>query len=140
MEFCSGGDLSKYIRHRGRIEGLEYTPGPGAAPQYWPHPKSGGLDPEVVRSFLGQLGSFCLHDAMSHKSNYYGTLASALRFLRNKNLIHRDIKPQNLLLEPSDPSVDAPIPAGIPLLKIADFGFARSLPNAAMAETLCGSP
>ncbi|EGO26925.1 hypothetical protein SERLADRAFT_343729, partial [Serpula lacrymans var. lacrymans S7.9] len=25
-------------------------------------------------------------------------------------------------------------------LKIADFGFARSLPNAMMAETLCGSP
>ena len=29
---------------------------------------------------------------------------------------------------------------GVPLLKVADFGFARSLPNAMMAETLCGSP
>ncbi|KAG8995894.1 Serine/threonine-protein kinase [Tulasnella sp. JGI-2019a] len=120
MEFCSGGDLSKYIRHRGRIEGLEYAPFNGAPPQYWPHPKSGGLDPVVVRCFLGQL-------------------ASSLKFLRERNLIHRDIKPQNLLLEPSTPE-DAPIPIGIPLLKIADFGFARSLPNAALAETLCGSP
>lgn len=65
--------------------------------------------------------------------------ASSLKFLRERNLIHRDIKPQNLLLEPSTPA-DAPIPLGIPLLKIADFGFARSLPNAALAETLCGSP
>ncbi|KAG8988763.1 Serine/threonine-protein kinase [Tulasnella sp. 427] len=120
MEFCSGGDLSKYIRHRGRIEGLEYTPYPGAAQQYWPHPKSGGLDPNVVRCFIGQL-------------------ASAMKFLRDRNLIHRDIKPQNLLLEPSTPA-DAPIPIGVPVLKVADFGFARSLPNAALAETLCGSP
>ncbi|KAG8876760.1 Serine/threonine-protein kinase [Tulasnella sp. 331] len=120
MEFCSGGDLSKYIRHRGRIEGLEYVPYAGAAQQYWPHPKSGGLDPVVVRCFLGQL-------------------SSSLKFLRGRNLIHRDIKPQNLLLEPSTPA-DAPIPIGIPLLKIADFGFARNLPNATLAETLCGSP
>ena len=28
----------------------------------------------------------------------------------------------------------------MPILKVADFGFARSLPNAMMAETLCGSP
>lgn len=120
MEFCSGGDLSKYIRHRGRVEGLEYTPYPGAAQQYWPHPKSGGLDPVVVRCFIGQL-------------------ASAMKFLRDRNLIHRDIKPQNLLLEPSTPA-DAPVPIGIPILKVADFGFARSLPNATLAETLCGSP
>ena len=26
------------------------------------------------------------------------------------------------------------------MLKIADFGFARSLPSTALAETLCGSP
>ncbi|KAG8932460.1 Serine/threonine-protein kinase [Tulasnella sp. 418] len=120
MEFCSGGDLSNYIRQRGRVEGLEYVPSPSAAPQFWPHPKSGGLDPVVVRCFLGQL-------------------ARALKFLRDRNLIHRDIKPQNLLLDPAPPG-DANYPVGIPILKIADFGFARSLPNAAMAETLCGSP
>jgi serine/threonine-protein kinase ULK/ATG1 len=31
-------------------------------------------------------------------------------------------------------------PHGIPVLKVADFGFARILPASAMAETLCGSP
>ncbi|KAF9294323.1 Serine/threonine-protein kinase [Mortierella antarctica] len=29
---------------------------------------------------------------------------------------------------------------GLPVLKIADFGFARSLPHLSLAETLCGSP
>ena len=28
----------------------------------------------------------------------------------------------------------------MPILKVADFGFARILPNQTMAETLCGSP
>jgi len=58
MEYCAGGDLTNYIKKRGRVEGLEYAPTPGAALQYYPHPKSGGLDEIVVRSFLRQLGKF----------------------------------------------------------------------------------
>jgi serine/threonine-protein kinase ULK/ATG1 len=75
MEYCAGGDLTNYIKRRGRVEGLEYIPAPGAALQYYPHPRTGGLDEIVVRSFLRQL-------------------ARALKFLRHRNLIHRDIKPQ----------------------------------------------
>lgn len=56
MEFCAGGDLTNYIKKRGRVEGLEYIPSPGAALQYYPHPRIGGLDEIAVRSFLRQLG------------------------------------------------------------------------------------
>lgn len=56
MEFCAGGDLTNYIKKRGRVEGLQYIPSPGAPPQYYPHPPTGGLDEIVVRSFLRQLG------------------------------------------------------------------------------------
>ncbi|KAI0772765.1 Pkinase-domain-containing protein [Trametes elegans] len=122
MEFCAGGDLANYIKKRGRVEGLEYIPSPGAAPTYYPHPKSGGLSEIVVRSFLRQL-------------------ARAIKFLRQRNLIHRDIKPQNLLLNPPGPDeYSRGHPQGVPVLKVADFGFARFLPQAMMAETLCGSP
>ncbi|KAF8452741.1 kinase-like domain-containing protein [Boletus edulis BED1] len=122
MEYCAGGDLTNYIKKRGRVEGLEYAPTSGAALQYYPHPRSGGLDEVVVRSFLRQL-------------------ARALKFLRTRNLIHRDIKPQNLLLNPASPEELAKgHPIGVPILKVADFGFARSLPKTMLAETLCGSP
>lgn len=55
--------------------------------------------------------------------------------MRGQDIIHRDIKPQNLLLSPDPVSESNP-----PLLQVADFGFARFLPQASMAETLCGSP
>ncbi|THC98131.1 hypothetical protein EYZ11_002419 [Aspergillus tanneri] len=105
----------------------------------YPNPRGGALNEVVVRHFLKQL-------------------SSALKFLRDRNLIHRDIKPQNLLLCPSPSSYragtaqvvpfkgcdDSFNPAtgleSLPMLKIADFGFARSLPATSLAETLCGSP
>ncbi|RKP24493.1 kinase-like domain-containing protein, partial [Syncephalis pseudoplumigaleata] len=85
---------------------------------------AGGLKEPVVRHLLLQL-------------------ARALEFLRSKNLIHRDIKPQNLLLLPNplaDPHHSGNPMEALPTLKIADFGFARFLPSQSMAETLCGSP
>ena len=60
MEYCSGGDLTNYIKKRGRVENLQYIPEPGAAPQYYPHPRTGGLTEIVVRSFLRQLGASSL--------------------------------------------------------------------------------
>lgn len=59
-------------------------------------------------------------------------LTSALKVLWENNLIHRDLKPQNLLLQ-NDPN------HGL-VLKIADFGFARYVEPTDLAETLCGSP
>lgn len=58
-------------------------------------------------------------------------LVAGLQMLRDNNLIHRDLKPQNLLLSTNDNNS---------ILKIADFGFARSLQPRGLAETLCGSP
>ncbi|KAK4054701.1 Serine/threonine-protein kinase [Microbotryomycetes sp. JL221] len=137
MAFCSAGDLSIYIRKRGDLvaltasnQGLLPDAETSRAPLsesargrvMYPHPKEGGLNETIVRCFLGQL-------------------VDALRFLRAQNVIHRDIKPQNLLLKPADASdLAAGHPPGIPVLKVADFGFARWLPQQSLAETLCGSP
>ncbi|GAA6042868.1 hypothetical protein JCM8097_007200 [Rhodosporidiobolus ruineniae] len=134
MDFCSAGDLSIYIRKRGDLPSLTASNQgllPDAARRkepldpsrvLYPHPKEGGLNETIVRCFLGQL-------------------VDALRFLRAQNVIHRDIKPQNLLLQPAGAAdLAAGHPPGIPVLKVADFGFARWLPSQSMAETLCGSP
>ncbi len=136
MEFCQLGDLSYFIKKRDTLGRHAST---ADMIRKYPNPQGGGLNEVIVRHFLKQL-------------------ASALEFLRARNFIHRDVKPQNLLLNPSplyyvkaQPEIlpyavsdKSLIPvAGVeslPMLKIADFGFARSLPSTSLAETLCGSP
>lgn len=134
MEYCELGDLSLFIKKR---EKLSTNPATHEMARKYPVTPNSGLHEVVTRHFLQQLGS-------------------ALKFLREKNYVHRDVKPQNLLLLPSQMwrdghsrpiltgSQNSLIPnagiASLPMLKLADFGFARSLPNTSLADTLCGSP
>lgn len=136
MEYCELGDLSLFIKKRDK---LITHPATCDLARKYPSAPGSGLNEVVIRHFLKQL-------------------ASALQFLREGNFVHRDIKPQNLLLLPSvvyresnrdsrpilSASHDSLIPAvglqSLPMLKLADFGFARVLPSTSLAETLCGSP
>mmetsp|Transcript_86472 Transcript_86472/g.242026 ORF Transcript_86472/g.242026 Transcript_86472/m.242026 type:complete len:655 (+) Transcript_86472:138-2102(+) len=88
LEYCAGGDLSQFLRERGRVQ-------------------------------------------ESHARKFLTQITAGLGVLHRENVIHRDLKPQNILL--SNSSND-------PVLKIADFGFARALQPQDMAATVCGSP
>jgi len=59
-------------------------------------------------------------------------LRDGLMFLSQQKILHRDLKPQNLLLSHKDESVA--------VLKLADFGFARFIHSHSMIETVCGTP
>ncbi|KAJ0088678.1 hypothetical protein Patl1_31788 [Pistacia atlantica] len=67
-------------------------------------------------------------------------LAAGLQVLRDNNLIHRDLKPQKAKKLPCKKISFSPKMIANAVLKIADFGFARSLQPRGLAETLCGSP
>ncbi|KAG8161501.1 hypothetical protein KVR01_008488 [Diaporthe batatas] len=136
MEYCLLGDLSLFIKKR---DMLSTNPATHDMARKYPNTPNAGLNEVIIRHFLKQL-------------------ASALQFLRKLDLVHRDVKPQNLLLLPSvdfresnrevpqilSASQNSLIPAvglrSLPMLKLADFGFARVLPSTSLAETLCGSP
>ncbi|KAL1618249.1 Serine/threonine-protein kinase [Neofusicoccum ribis] len=135
-EFCELGDLSTFIKKRST---LADHPATAHMMKKYPNPAVGGLNEVLARHFLKQI-------------------ASALEFIHAKNYVHRDLKPQNLLLNPSPlyyqtyrpeevpypATADSMVPAvgvaSLPMLKVADFGFARWLPKSSLAETLCGSP
>ena len=68
----------------------------------------------------------------AHARRFMLQLARGLKAMRKAQLIHRDLKPQNLLLSSDDMKAE---------LKIADFGFARYIRDSeGMADTVCGSP
>jgi len=60
---------------------------------------------------------------------YFSQLTNGLRYLFDHNIIHRDIKPLNILLTNNKK-----------ILKIADFGFAKRKIENSLYDTICGSP
>jgi len=57
-------------------------------------------------------------------------MMSAVKHLHDQSIAHRDLKPNNLLLEA--PNVD--------VIKIADFGLSKILSPDSMMQTACGTP
>ncbi|PPD99455.1 hypothetical protein GOBAR_DD03531 [Gossypium barbadense] len=95
--------------------------------------KGGDLSMYVIRygSVPEATAKHFMQQLVTQDSSNHLLAAAGLLVLRDNNLIHRDLKPQNLLLSTNDSNA---------VLKIADFGFARSLQPRGLAETLCGSP
>ena len=78
----------------------------------------------------GDLAHFLDNKPLKEKfcKKYSKQLADGLKYLIDNNILHRDLKPQNILLT-DDYNI-----------KIADFGFARKVDKNMLLNTLCGSP
>ena len=82
----------------------------------------GGKGDEIVQLFEDEIKTLIYQ------------LKEGLRYLLTNNILHRDIKPQNILLHRDGDEIN---------IKIADFGFAKHfevLEVDSMMETLCGTP
>ncbi|KAI8086213.1 camp-dependent protein kinase 1 [Halteromyces radiatus] len=67
------------------------------------------------------------HRFPDHVAKFYaGEVLLALEYLHSKDIIYRDLKPENLLLDNQGH------------IKITDFGFAKYVPD--ITWTLCGTP
>ncbi len=60
---------------------------------------------------------------------YFCQLVNGLKYLDDNQIMHRDIKPKNILLTNKRR-----------ILKIADFGFAKKCNQQSLYDTVCGSP
>jgi serine/threonine-protein kinase ULK/ATG1 len=65
-------------------------------------------------------------------------IAGGLKYLNSRNLVHRDLKPGNLLLKKVSSNTKEPEYKQF-VIKLADLGFIRQIQEQSPAETICGS-
>ena len=95
-------------------------------------------EPKHFYVVLEELHGGELYDQLCRRQNYCEmdardvcrTLLDAVSYCHAQKVVHRDLKPENLLLKDS---------VGLDL-KLADFGFAKRVPQPRSLTTRCGTP
>jgi serum/glucocorticoid-regulated kinase 2 len=59
---------------------------------------------------------------------YFSEILLGIEYLHSKNVVYRDIKPENILID-----IDGHI-------RIADFGLSKVIPKRTKSYSFCGSP
>ena len=75
----------------------------------------------------GDLGEYIATDNVQFNNKFFYEIISGLKYLYTHGILHRDIKPQNILIHNKT-------------IKISDFGFAKSFEKNDLITTFCGSP
>ena len=75
----------------------------------------------------GDLSKYISTENTANDTKYLKEILNGLHFLYKNNILHRDIKPQNILIHNNQ-------------IKISDFGFAKSFEKNELITTFCGSP
>jgi len=76
---------------------------------------------------MGNLKNYIDSKETKYDNNYINQTLNGLKYLYKKNILHRDIKPQNILIHDY-------------IIKICDFGFAKNIKDVDLINTFCGSP
>ena len=75
----------------------------------------------------GDLSKYIYSNNSSYDEEYIYQIIKGLQCLFNSKIIHRDIKPHNILIKDN-------------VIKISDFGFAKTFNDNDLISTFCGSP
>ena len=75
----------------------------------------------------GDLSDYIKSKENKYDEKYIHQILTGLQYLYNSKIIHRDIKPHNILINNNN-------------IKISDFGFAKTFNDNDLISTFCGSP
>jgi cGMP-dependent protein kinase len=101
MECCLGGELWTILRDKGHFDD-------GTA-RYL------SSSTNLLKIFLIKRDGIENFKLLEFHRFYVGCVLEALKYLHSRNIIYRDLKPENLLLDAKG------------YLKLVDFGFAKKL-------------
>merc|ERR1712150_75103 len=126
-------DVVRSITHKSIVETIEILMSPDSATYI--------ITEYCMRGDL--LNYICLRGALPEKQSksYFYDLISAMEYLHDIDVVHRDIKCENLLVHSkyNDNNNNNPNNCST-RLKLADFGFAREIFENQLSTTFCGSP
>ena len=112
--------IMRGLRHKNIVNLLDVVDTEGQMFLIMEHCKDGDLKKYIDRKQMYE-GTL---------QRYLRQLKDGLKYLHERNIMHRDLKPHNLLLTDNRKT-----------LKISDFGFAKSMTSEqSMAQTMCGTP
>lgn len=114
-------ELMRHLKHENIVRMIDV--------QYEKY-SAGGLRVFIVMEFCGKgdMSSLPKPLAEDQCQHYFQGIFRGLRYLKRRQIIHRDIKPQNILITGDDQ------------VKIADFTFSRQIQENQLLETQCGTP
>ncbi|KAL3185611.1 hypothetical protein MRX96_028878 [Rhipicephalus microplus] len=80
--------------------------------------------------YVYMLMEACLGGAFDENTTrfYTGCVLEALQYLHDKNIVYRDLKPENMVLDSTG------------YAKLVDFGFSKRVPPGQKTWTFCGTP
>lgn len=85
----------------------------------------------TLKQLIGQRRHLHPHETLEIASQ----VCSVLQVAHNHNFIHRDIKPQNIMLASSGASINNTVGAGNLLVKLTDFGIVRVAEEAGLTNS-----
>lgn len=130
-------EISKKLDHKNIVKCFDTL----RTPRHW-YVVTEYCDAGTLKDFIKELNTLDpSYEKEMRIREILSQLVDALKYMREQNILHRDLKPMNILFSQDQES-------GEFVLKLADFGFSRYFRQEniskdgydSMIETVCGSP
>jgi serine/threonine protein kinase len=133
IEYMGGGSLTTVLRRRKVSLGPNAAASAAAAAAFAaPSAFAGAKQPhqararpqqqQVLHEEVLQYGTMCMH-SRGGAAAVFAQIAQAVQYLHANGVVHRDIKPDNVLFEKGEGGGGGGGGGSVPVVKLADFGL-----------------
>lgn len=122
-------EIAKSLKHQHIVDVLDVWVSDNIIYMVMEYCDGGTLEQHLTSESLGKVGTKKRELRARH---LLFQLLSALAYLREKQIVHRDLKSSNILLTST--------PNDTKIIKLCDFGASKYSTSSELSETICGTP